>query len=167
LNRYGSDRPAPTLWPLRYPPSFELFSPSVPCNWIRRDHEAISSILRRYIRHASSMLKLPASMAAKTMVFLLATQRTVLEGGRVTSAQCRLSVETAMRFSACLDTMLLKDLERDDDRRVPPETFTTVNLYFLCANEWQADIACQTGGFAGIRRDQLEAAESSRDQFRR
>src|SRR3954471_11149215 len=94
---------------------------------VKRDHEAISSILRRYLKHASSMLKLPASMAAKTMVFLLATQRTVLEGGRVTSAQCKFPVETATFFSACLDTMLLLDLERDDGPRVPPETFTTVN----------------------------------------
>jgi hypothetical protein len=167
LKRYESDRPAPARSSFRYFSSFEVFSPSLPCNSVKRDHEAISSILRRYLKHASSMLKLPASMAAKTMVFLLATQRTVLEGGRVTSAQCRLSVETAMRFSACLDTMLLKDFERDDGRRVSPETFTTVNLYFLCANEWQADTACQTGGFAGIRRDQLEAAGSSLHQLHR
>jgi len=75
------------------------------------------------------MLKLPASMAAKTMIFLLATQRTVSEGGRVISAPCRFSVESATAFSACLDTMLLKGLGRDDDPRVPREAFTTVNLY--------------------------------------
>jgi hypothetical protein len=166
-NRYESDRPAPILSSFRCFPNLETFSPSLPCNSVRRDHEVISSILRRYLKHASSMLKLPASMAAKTMVFLLATQRTVLEGGRVTSAQCQFPVETATFFSACLDTLLLHDLERDDDRRVPPETFTTVKLYFLCANEWQADTACQTGGFAGIRRDQLEAAGSSLHQLHR
>jgi hypothetical protein len=133
LKRYESDRPAPARSSFRYFSSFEVFSPSLPCNSVKRDHEAISSILRRYLKHASSMLKLPASMAAKTMVFLLATQRTVLEGGRVTSAQCQFPVETATFFSACLDTMLLLDLERDDDPRVPPEAFTTVNSYHFGA----------------------------------
>jgi hypothetical protein len=79
------------------------------------------------------MLRLPASMAAKTMVFLLATQRTVSEGGRVTSAHWRLLVETATFLSTCLDTMLLKDLGRDDHPRVPPEAFAIVNSYHFGA----------------------------------
>jgi hypothetical protein len=81
------------------------------------------------------MLKLPASMAARTLVFLLATQRTVLVGGRATSAQYRPSVELTIAFSACMDTMLLKDLERDDGSRVPPEAFTTVNSYHFLADK--------------------------------
>jgi hypothetical protein len=133
LKRYEGDRPALIPSPFRYSPSLEIFSPSRPCNAVKRDHEAISSILRRYIRHASSMLRLPASMAAKTMIFLLATQRTVLVGGRVTSAHWRLLVETATSFSACFDTMLLLDLGRDDDPRVPLEAFTTVNSYHFGA----------------------------------
>ena len=43
------------------------------------------------------------------------------------------SVETAMRFSACLDTLLLHDLERDDHPRVPLEAFATFNLYHFGA----------------------------------
>jgi len=133
LKRYESDRPAPARSPFRYFSSFEVFSPSLPCNSVRRDHEAISSILRRYLKHASSMLKLPASMAAKTMVFLLATQRTVLVGGRVTSAQCRFPVETATFFSTCLDTMFLKYFGHDNDPRVALEAFSTVNSYHFGA----------------------------------
>jgi hypothetical protein len=81
------------------------------------------------------MLRFPAFMAAKTMVFLLATQRTVLGGGRIISAQGRFSVEPATVFSACMDTMLLKDLGRDDDPRVSLEAFTTVNSYHFFAEE--------------------------------
>jgi hypothetical protein len=57
----------------------------------------------------------------------------VLDGGMVTSAQCWFSVESATAFSACMDTMLLKDLERDDGPRVPLEAFTTVNSYHFGA----------------------------------
>jgi hypothetical protein len=74
-------------------------------------------------------------MAARTLVFLLATQRTVLVGGRVISARGRFSVESETAFSACMDTMLLKDLERDDGSRVPPEAFTTVNSYHFLTDE--------------------------------
>jgi hypothetical protein len=133
LKRYESDRPAPARSSFRYFSSFEVFSPSVPCKSVKRDHEAISSILRRYLKHASSMLKLPASMAAKTMIFLLATQRTVSVGGRVTSAHWRPLVEPATFLSTCLDTMLLLDLGRGDEPRVPPEAFTTVNSYHFRA----------------------------------
>src|SRR3954452_17820755 len=117
LKRYDGPCPALTLSSFRYFSSLETFSPSRPCNAIKCDHEAISSILRRYIRHASSMLKLPASRAAKTIVFLLATQRTVLVGGRDISAQCRFSVEPATAFSACMDTMLLKYLGHGKELR--------------------------------------------------
>ena len=133
LKPYESDRPALIPLPFRYSPSLESFSPSLPCNLVRRDHEAISSMLRRYLKHASLMLNLPASMAAKTMIFLLATQRTVSEGGRVTSAHWRPLVEPATFLSTCLDTMLLLDLGRGDEPRVPPEAFTTVNSYHFGA----------------------------------
>jgi hypothetical protein len=66
-------------------PRLLFFRPLLPCSSTIRDHDAISSTLRRYIMHASWMLNLPVSMAANTMAFLLATQRTVSGDGRVIS----------------------------------------------------------------------------------
>src|SRR3954465_9082959 len=60
-----------------YCASLLVFRPLLPCNSTNRDQDAISSTLRRYIVHASWMLNLPASMAASTVAFLLATQRTI------------------------------------------------------------------------------------------
>jgi hypothetical protein len=56
------------------------------------------------------MLNLPASMAASTVAFLLATQRTVSGGGKGISAQGSFAVEVFALSSAWLDTMLLCDM---------------------------------------------------------
>ena len=61
--------------------------------------------------HASWMLNPPVSMAANTMAFLLATQRTVFGDGRVISAQGFFMVEVAASSLGCVDTMLLCDIQ--------------------------------------------------------
>jgi hypothetical protein len=91
-------------------PGLLFLRPLLPCNSTIRDHDAISSTLRRYIVHASWMLNPPVSMAANTMAFLLATQRTVSGDGRVISAPGSFRVEVLALSSACLDTMLLCDI---------------------------------------------------------
>jgi len=77
-----------------------VFRPLLPCNSTNRDQDAISSTLSRYIVHASWMLNLPASMAASTVAFLLATQRTVSGGGKGISAQGSFVVEVFALSSA-------------------------------------------------------------------
>jgi hypothetical protein len=83
-------------------------------------------------------------MAVKTMVFLLATQRTVSKGGRLISAHWRLLVETATFLLTCLDTMLLLDLGRDDHPRVPLEAFTMVNSYHFGAEAREPFISLES-----------------------
>jgi hypothetical protein len=125
-------------------PRLLFFRPLLPCSSTIRDHDAISSTLRRYIMHASWMLNLPVSMAANTMAFLLTTQRMVSGDGRVISALGNFRVEVLVLSSACLDTMLLYDILSDNGRRVSQEALATVNPYHLRGNRTLSGAPCKT-----------------------
>jgi hypothetical protein len=142
-------------------PRLLFFRPLLPCSSTIRDHDAISSTLRRYIMHASWMLNLPVSMAANTMAFLLATQRTVSGDGRVISALGNFRVEVLVLSSACLDTMLLCDI-RWAVSKVSQEAFATINPYHLRGNRTLSGAPCKTAQLERVLLD-YEIPESPSD----